>query len=45
MAKKDVLIEVVQQLPEAFTFHAAVIDSETDRVRTAEEYVTDLAGY
>ena len=45
MAKKDVLIEVVQQLPKAFTFHAAVIDSETDRVRTAEEYVTDLAGY
>ena len=45
MSKVNILIEVVQQQPEAFTLHAAMIDSETGRVKEAEKHVSDLSGY
>ncbi len=45
MPKVDILIEFAKPRKNAFTRHAAVNDSESDRFKEAEDYVADLSGF
>ena len=45
MPKVNILVEVTQEQPEAFTLHAAMVDSEVEAVRASENLVVDLTGF
>ncbi len=45
MSKINVLVEVMQQQSEAFSFHASMVDSQNDSVNEAEKLLSHLSGY